>query len=184
MLTQVFKPDEAKAALEKLEKSGLVESVQKRNHSEKYFEDLVQVIDKLSNDNKMPRIVVASLDIFRIPKPDTEDLDNLTVAARMNVMERKMEGMDKNMTELLKNFKSMVEKSETPPLLNPALGESGGQALGPVGYAQAVVQGADVGRKQLFRKRISSKRNYEEMNDNSTEKTEDTPEQVGQGNWI
>ena len=86
MLKEGFKPEEAKSALEKLKAGKFVESVQKHNHGEKYFEDVVKVCSILIAEKKLPRVVVASLDILRIPKLET-DPDSVTVNARIDVME-------------------------------------------------------------------------------------------------
>ena len=143
MLNEVFKPEEARVSLEKLKADELVETVQKHNHGEKYFEDVVKICSTLISGKKMPKVVVASLYIFRIPKPDT-DLDNVAAGARMDVMEKKMEGMDKNVTELLRNFKSMLENQvKTVPTLQVPPGPAGpvaGTGL-TQGYAQAAARG-------------------------------------------
>ena len=53
MLNEALNPDEAKYALKKLKADGVVEVVQKHNHGEKYFDDIVKVSAKLSSDDKM-----------------------------------------------------------------------------------------------------------------------------------
>ena len=120
MLKGAFKHDEARISLDKMKADDPVENVQKHNHGEKYFEDVVKVSATLISEKKMPKIVVASLDVFRIPKPNT-DLDNVASGVRMDVMEKKMEGMDKNVTELLRNFKSMLESQKQSVPAFPAL---------------------------------------------------------------
>ena len=95
MLNEKFKPDEAKDALNSLKEAGLIENVQGHNHGEKFFEDLVKNTATLSSEGKLPKITVVSKNIFRIPKPDLDGLDKVVVGARMDVMEKKMESMDK-----------------------------------------------------------------------------------------
>ena len=121
MLTETFKPDDAKVALDKLKADGLIENVQKHNKGEKYLEDLIKATGALSNDNKLPKIDVLSTDIFRIPKPTMDSLDNVAIGARMNVMEMKIEDMDKNVSELLKNIKDMFSTQSVvlPPVPAP-----------------------------------------------------------------
>ena len=65
MLNEVFKSDEAKAALDKLQNHGLIEAVQKHNKGEKYFEDLVKVVGTLTCEAKMPKVLVISNEIDR-----------------------------------------------------------------------------------------------------------------------
>ena len=56
MFNEAFKHEEAKVALDKLKADGLVENMQKHNHGEKYFEDLVKVCATLSCENKVPKV--------------------------------------------------------------------------------------------------------------------------------
>ena len=49
----------------------------------------------------MPKIVVAATNIFRVPRLEN-DVSNNEAGSRLEVAERRMEGMDKNITELLK----------------------------------------------------------------------------------
>ena len=171
MLTEAFKPDEAKAALDKLKADGLIENVQRHNKGDKYFDDLVKITGALSNDDKVPKIVVASTDIFRIPKPTLDSLDNVAAGARMDVMEKKMVDMDKNVTELLKNFKDMITSQRVPAaVLTPAAAmdsQGSGGGGGGRGYAQAAASGQ--GRQP--RARLGSKCSFEEM-DTSADNTD------------
>ena len=190
MLNEALNPDEAKYALKKLKADGVVEVVQKHNHGEKYFDDIAKVCATLISDAKMPKIVVASLDVFRIPRPESVDLDNVVVGARMDVMEKKMEGMDKNVTELLRNFKSMIEnqmtqKSAAPlaPTVTVAHVDAG--AGTSQAYAQAAAAGAarenhGVNRQRQFRPRLGSKRSFEEMNANQNDNTANVSDTAGQ----
>ena len=93
MLTEAFKPEEAKAALEALKENGIIDAVLKHNYSEKFFEDIVKVTSKLINDNKMPNILVLSSEILRIPRPQSDSLDTAAVGSRMDVMDKRMGGV-------------------------------------------------------------------------------------------
>ena len=185
MVKEGFKPDEATRALDKLLAGKHVENVQRHNHGEKYFEDVVKVCASLVAEKKLPKVVVASLDILRIKKPDI-DPDNVTVNARMDVMEKKMEGMDKNVSELLKNFKTMFENQTkvNPVGLQVPVNVPGTPAVAvpPRGYAQVAANGVQGGQ---FRQRINSKRTYQEMNENTRppNNSVEMPEGDGQGEW-
>ena len=179
MLAGAFKPEEAKTALEKLKADGLVENVQKHNKGEKYYEDLIKLTGALSSEDKLPKIVVVSSDIFRIPRPTLYSLDNVAVGARMNVMEKKFEDMDKNVAELLKNFKEMISSHGVPKsFLSPDVSQvgeggaaGGGAAKGgrQAGYAHTA--GAGLGRGR------SPKRSFQEMEEtpsaNNSDKVND-----------
>ena len=143
------------------------------------------------------KVVVSSLEIFRIPRPVGDDLDNVVVGARMDVMEKKMEGMDKNVTELLRNFKDMIEnqtKQNTAVTLQvPGLhAHAPANAGNPRGYAAAAAAGTaaangNTGQKQ-FRQRLDSKRKFDEINDVANANNENsrvtTGQQLpGQGDW-
>ena len=172
MLNEKFKPDEAKDALESLKEAGLIENVQRHNHGEKFFEDLVKDTATLSSEGKLPKITVVSKNIFRIPKPDLDGLDKVVVGARMEVMEKKMESMDNNVNQLLENFKTMINQKfsvENFPATLPVT-VTQPRAAGPDGkaggYAQAAAAGvatAPTNRpKGKFRSRLDSKRKLEE----------------------
>ena len=185
MLKEGLKPEEAKIALEKLKAGKFVESVQKHNHGEKYFEDVVKVCAILIAEKKLPKVVVASLYVLRIPKPEI-DPDSVTVNARMDVMEKKMEGMDKNVAELLKNFKNMLENQNkvTPVTLQVPTGQA--QVTQQRPYAQAAAHGVHGGTTgSQFRPRLGSKRSYEEMNSNANpvKPAETADGDHGQGGW-
>ena len=71
---------------------------------------------------KMPKVVVVSNEIFRIQRPSIDTFDNVAISARMNAVETRIDGMDKNVSELLKTFKDMISSQMNPPvlpLLNP-----------------------------------------------------------------
>ena len=80
---------------------GCIESFQKHHYTEKYREDVIKIVTNLIKENKLPKVVVAATDLFRIPRPDN-DINKSASGARMETMEKRMEGLDMNMTELLK----------------------------------------------------------------------------------
>ena len=161
MLSEAFKPNEAKDALDKLKADDLIDNVLKHHQGDKYFEDIVKAVAKLIRENKMPKVVVTSLEVFQIPRPDNDDLDNVVVGARMDVMEKEMESMDKNVTELLRNLKKddgnqATQKNALPAVPTPgAHGQQAAQSASgvnaPQGYAQAVALGNGSNGPRQFR---------------------------------
>ena len=74
--------------------------MQKHNKGEKYFEDLVKVVGNQISEARMPKVLVISNDIFRIPRPTVDALDNVAISARMNTLEDRTECRYKNIKNL------------------------------------------------------------------------------------
>ena len=101
MLREAFKDDEVKNSMVKLKNNGVIDYIQKHNLNEKYREDVDRIVNDLIKVNKLPKIVVVATDMFRVPRLEN-DVSNNEAGSRLEVAKRKMEGMDKNITELLK----------------------------------------------------------------------------------
>jgi hypothetical protein len=180
MLSENFKHEEAKEALEKLKTAEVIDNVKRHNIGEKFFEDLVKVTSTLISEGKLPKIRVLSSEILRIPRPEVADLDNVAVGARMEVMDKRMEGVEKNMNEMMKNMQALMVKSV---LQVPAQGASHPGAA----YAAAAAAGTgrEAGQQRVDRRRASisnnlevptrprlnSKRAFEEMDEDIDEAT-------------
>ena len=197
MLTDAFKPEEAKAALEALKENGIIDAVLKHNYSEKFFEDIVKVTSKLINDNKMPNILVLSSEILRIPRPQSDSLDTAAVGSRMDVMDKRMGGVEKNMSEILKNIQMIMAKNAVPPVLARKDNHDGqhvdpagtlGRDAGQNGYAQAAaasgLSNTQRGPQSQFRSRLNSKRNHAEMeNGAAANDVNESDEKANNQNW-
>ena len=68
MLREAFKDDEVRNSLVKLKNNIIIDKVQKHNLNEKYREDVVRIVNDLIKVNKMPKIVVAATNIYRVPR--------------------------------------------------------------------------------------------------------------------
>ena len=194
MLTEAFKPEEAKAALDALKENGVIDAVLKHNYSEKFFEDIVKVTSKLINDNKMPNILVLSSEVLRIPRPQSDSLDTAAVGSRMDVMDKRMGGVEKNMSEILKNIQMIMAKNAVPPVPTRKDSRDGqhvepagplGQNAGQNGYAQAAATSVpNTQRGPQFRSRLNSKRNHAEMVNGAVANDDiESDEQTNNQNW-
>ena len=103
MCGEALKDDEVKNSLVKLKNNGVIDNIQKHNLNEKYREDVVRIVNDLIKVNKMPKIVVATTNIFRVSRLENE------AGSILEVAERRMEGMDKNIMELLKSTKCLTK---------------------------------------------------------------------------
>ena len=113
MLSENFTPEQAKIALGKLKDKNYIASVQNHHISDKYFEDVVKTYAKLEakTDEKMPRIVVEAMDMLKIPRPENCGLDEIAIGSRMNVVDNRLESVEKKLNEFMANVLSIMTKN-------------------------------------------------------------------------
>ena len=189
MLSHKFTPDQAKIALGKLKDNNYIASVQNHHISDKYFEDVVETYAKLEAElnDKMPKIVVEATDIMKIPRPENCDLDEIAIGSRMNVVDNKLENVEKKLNEFMANVLSIMTKNtcidrEFPVGQNPTVSITPAEApTNERNYAAAAARLAPSSsggnrRNGTISDRVPIVRGRERSNSNSKRKHDDANE--------
>ena len=61
-----------------------------RTEKEAHAEDIIEALKKLNEENHMPRILIDAKDLDKIPRSHPEELNDVSLADRLNQLEQKM----------------------------------------------------------------------------------------------
>ena len=127
--------------------------------------NLVKVTAGLISEAKMPIIRILSAEFLRIPRPEVEGLDDVVVGARMDVMDKRMEGVEKNVTAVLNSLQTLMAKHVEAA---PVQGHYAAAAAAGGGVQKKVVKKDPPKRDNLQvgpRSRLNSKRSFHKVDD-------------------
>ena len=111
-----------------------------RSEKDAHVGDIIVALSKLDKSEKMPRILINALDLGFIPRSHPEELNNITLADRLNQQEARLEKLQESNDRIICENMVIMEKIQALPGPPSWAQVTSGPSTMQTGFRQPTVQ--------------------------------------------